>query len=165
MTKEEKEKIILDNYRLIYSVVIKFKNCYGCYDVEDYVQDCIVKVYELLDKYDDSKSKISTYIYMICKFVMIKKYHKMKRINYNIVHIDYDIENERNDIEDKLSDIYIDEVLKDNFSGKNYQIMYDVYIKEIYPGEIFDKYGFNSKRSLQSYISSLNNKLKDKKIL
>ena len=95
MTKLEKEAVIKDYLPLVYSVVGTFKHSINDLDFDDMVQEVLTHLSNKLDKYDSSKSKLSTYIYTVSRNKLINMKNSKK--NYKEVPIDFD--------EEKLSDI------------------------------------------------------------
>ena len=92
MEKTEKKfnKIIKENNGLIYMVVNKYN--ISNMENDDLYQECLMKIWESMDKYDD-EYKLSTYLYIILDNLlknMVRDSMSQKKINH-MVSNGYDI--------------------------------------------------------------------------
>lgn len=76
-TVNEKEQI----YNLYYQKVKSYirGKVSNAQDVEDLASDVFLKVYEKLDRFDDSKASLSTWIYTITRNTVIDHYRTQKK--------------------------------------------------------------------------------------
>lgn len=66
------EKILYDKYKIIVSKFLR-KNYYKNFDDDD-VSEIMIKIFSNLNKYDENKSKFSTWVYHIVKNYMTDKW-------------------------------------------------------------------------------------------
>lgn len=101
MDKESIDKIIEEYYEEIKKIVFKEYN--GCLQsTEDMVQDCVLHLYKALPKFNESKAKLSTFIYKVCKN---KIKDKVKTKKNTVIYSDTQNEDD-NKVEDINEDFF-----------------------------------------------------------
>ncbi len=76
-SKDEFEKIVKDNYKIIYNLGIRLLN--NKTEVEDFMQEVFIQIYEKWSSYK-KESKISTWIYSIALNLGLNKIKKNKKL-------------------------------------------------------------------------------------
>ncbi len=78
-----KEKVLKDYTGLIYTVCDSFKySVDNLYDIDDLYQECCMKLYDVLDKYNP-KYSLTTFIFIVCRNMLITLKDKERLITIN----------------------------------------------------------------------------------
>ena len=104
-SKEDKERIYLDFRKKVFGYI--FNKINDREESEDLCQDVFVKVYENLDKFDESKSNLSTWIFHITKNTLTD-YYRTRKVNTELSEEIPDAE-----MYDELDSIYKEETLEE----------------------------------------------------
>lgn len=135
---DTQEKLIVDNYQLVHGFVHKYGQSFG-HDYDESVQIASLGLCYAALKYDETKSKFSTYAYkcMMGEFLKLDRLKKAKRRDFSTISIQTPIQNVKGEESGCLYDIIsYDELgfqeidLKDQieyamsrFSGKQLEIV------------------------------------------
>ena len=135
---EAQEKLIVDNYQLVHGFVHKYGQSFG-HEYDESVQIASLGLCYAALKYDETKSKFSTYAYkcMMREFLKLDRLKKAKRRDFSTISIQTPIQNVEGEESGCLEDIIsYDELgfqeieLKDQieyvlskFSGKQIEIV------------------------------------------
>lgn len=135
---DAQEKLIVDNYRLVHGFVHKYGQSFG-HEYDESVQIASLGLCYAALKYDETKSKFSTYAYkcMMREFLKLERLKKAKRRDFSTISIQTPIQSLEGDEFSCLEDIIsYDELgfqeieLKDQieyalsrFSGKQLEIV------------------------------------------
>lgn len=135
---DTQEKLIVDNYQLVHGFVHKYGQSFG-HEYDESVQIASLGLCYAAIKYDETKSKFSTYAYkcMMREFLKLDRLKKAKRRDFSTISIQTPIQNVKGEESGCLEDIIsYDELgfqeieLKDQieyalskFSGKQIEIV------------------------------------------
>lgn len=135
---DTQEKLIVDNYQLVHGFVHKYGQSFG-HEYDESVQIASLGLCYAALKYDETKSKFSTYAYkcMMREFLKLDRLKKAKRRDFSTISIQTPIQNVKGEESGCLEDIIsYDELgfqeieLKDQieyamsrFSGKQLEIV------------------------------------------
>ena len=135
---DAQEKLIVDNYQLVHGFVHKYGQSFG-HEYDESVQIASLGLCYAALKYDETKSKFSTYAYkcMMREFLKLDRFNKAKRRDFSTISIQTPIQNVEGEESGCLEDIIsYDELgfqeieLKDQieyvlskFSGKQIEIV------------------------------------------
>lgn len=135
---DAQEKLIVDNYQLVHGFVHKYGQSFG-HEYDESVQIASLGLCYAALKYDETKSKFSTYAYkcMMREFLKLDRLKKAKRRDFSTISIQTPIQNVKGEESGCLEDIIsYDELgfqeieLKDQieyamsrFSGKQLEII------------------------------------------
>lgn len=135
---DAQEKLIVDNYQLVHGFVHKYGQSFG-HEYDESVQIASLGLCYAALKYDETKSKFSTYAYkcMMGEFLKLDRLKKAKRRDFSTISIQTPIQNVKGEESGCLEDIIsYDELgfqeieLKDQiqyamsrFSGKQLEIV------------------------------------------
>lgn len=135
---DAQEKLIVDNYQLVHGFVHKYGQSFG-HEYDESVQIASLGLCYSALKYDETKSKFSTYAYkcMMGEFLKLDRLKKAKRRDFSTISIQTPIQNVEGEESGCLEDIIsYDELgfqeieLKDQieyvlskFSGKQIEIV------------------------------------------
>lgn len=135
---DAQEKLIVDNYQLVHGFVHKYGQSFG-HEYDESVQIASLGLCYAALKYDETKSKFSTYAYqcMMREFLKLERLKKAKRRDFSTISIQTPIQNVEGEESGCLEDIIsYDELgfqeieLKDQieyalsrFSGKQLEIV------------------------------------------
>lgn len=135
---DAQEKLIVDNYKLVHGFVHKYGQSFG-HEYDESVQIASLGLCYAALKYDETKSKFSTYAYkcMMREFLKLDRSKKAKRRDFSTISIQTPIQNVEGEESGCLEDIIsYDELgfqeieLKDQieyalskFSGKQIEIV------------------------------------------
>lgn len=135
---DTQEKLIVDNYQLVHGFVHKYGQSFG-HEYDESVQIASLGLCYAAIKYDETKSKFSTYAYkcMMGEFLKLDRLKKAKRRDFSTISIQTPIQNVKGEESGCLEDIIsYDELgfqeieLKDQieyamsrFSGKKLEIV------------------------------------------
>lgn len=135
---DAQEKLIVDNYQLVHGFVHKYGQQFG-HEYDESVQIASLGLCYAALKYDETKSKFSTYAYqcMMREFLKIERLKKAKRRDFSTISIQTPIQSLEGDefscLEDLISydELGFQEIeLKDQieyalskFSGKQLEIV------------------------------------------
>ena len=135
---DAQEKLIVDNYQLVHGFVHKYGQSFG-HEYDESVQIASLGLCYAALKYDEKKSKFSTYAYkcMMGEFLKLDRFNKAKRRDFSTISIQTPIQNVKGEESGCLEDIIsYDELgfqeieLKDQieyalsrFSGKQLEIV------------------------------------------
>ena len=135
---DAQEKLIVDNYQLVHGFVHKYGQSFG-HEYDESVQIASLGLCYAALKYDETRSKFSTYAYkcMMGEFLKLDRLKKAKRRDFSTISIQTPIQNVKGEESSCLEDIIsYDELgfqeieLKDQieyalskFSGKQLEIV------------------------------------------
>ena len=135
---DAQEKLIVDNYQLVHGFVHKYGQSFG-HEYDESVQIASLGLCYAALKYDETKSKFSTYAYkcMMGEFLKLDRFNEAKRRDFSTISIQTPIQNVEGEESGCLEDIIsYDELgfqeieLKDQieyalsrFSGKQLEIV------------------------------------------
>lgn len=135
---DAQEKLIVDNYQLVHGFVHKYGQSFG-HEYDESVQIASLGLCYAALKYDETKSKFSTYAYkcIMGEFLKLDRLKKAKRRDFSTISIQTPIQNVKGEESGCLEDIIsYDELgfqeieLKDQieyvlskFSGKQIEIV------------------------------------------
>lgn len=81
------DKFVKINEKFIHNIVQKFSpTC--VFDHEDYFQIALISLYNLIDKYDESRGKFSTFAYICIYNDVLQEINKGNKINNNEISIE-----------------------------------------------------------------------------
>lgn len=110
---DAQEKLIVDNYQLVHGFVRKYGQSFG-HDYDESVQIASLGLCYAALKYDETKSKFSTYAYqcMMREFLKIARANKAKKRDFSTISLQTPIQS--NDGEEFS---YLDDFISYNESG------------------------------------------------
>jgi RNA polymerase sigma-70 factor, ECF subfamily len=110
MTEKEKTYYIENNYGAIGLITKKY--LYSCkMEYDDLFQELVINLWQNVDKFDKTISKISTFIYNISKNYCLNKIKKLKRNKNDIIKTIL------------ISEIDIDKLSKENICDNNFSFI------------------------------------------
>lgn len=103
---DAQEKLIVDNYQLVHGFVHKYGQSFG-HEYDESVQIASLGLCYAALKYDETKSKFSTYAYqcMMREFLKIERLKKAKRRDFSTISIQTPIQNVEGEESGCLEDI------------------------------------------------------------
>lgn len=103
---DAQEKLIVDNYQLVHGFVHKYGQSFG-HEYDESVQIASLGLCYAALKYDETKSKFSTYAYqcMMREFLKLERLKKAKRRDFSTISIQTPIQNVEGEESGCLEDI------------------------------------------------------------
>lgn len=103
---DAQEKLIVDNYQLVHGFVHKYGQSFG-HEYDESVQIASLGLCYAALKYDETKSKFSTYAYqcMMREFLKLERLKKAKRRDFSTISIQTPIQNVKGEESGCLEDI------------------------------------------------------------
>lgn len=103
---DAQEKLIVDNYQLVHGFVHKYGQSFG-HEYDESVQIASLGLCYAALKYDETRSKFSTYAYqcMMREFLKISRYKKAKQRDFSTISIQTPIQSSEGDEFSCLEDL------------------------------------------------------------